>query len=102
MDITIKLPVEIIKILILLLNKFSIFTLRLVNKTFMFQANYVLFKDAFKYFEIHKLIFIYAYTIPFDVIVNKCFYLRAIAFNLCSDDFKENKYYLQLSKKMIF
>lgn len=45
MDISIKLP-----------DKFSIFTLRLVNKTLLLHANYVLFKDAFKYFEIHKLI----------------------------------------------
>ena len=102
MDITIKLPTEIIEILILFLDKFSIFTFRLVNKTLMLHANYVLFKDAFKYFEIHKLIFIYAYTIPFDVIVNECPYLRAIALNLCIDDFKENKYYSQLSKKRIF
>jgi hypothetical protein len=100
--INIKLPAEIIVILILLLDKFSIFNLRLVNKTLMLQANYVLFKDAFKYFEIHKLIFLYAYTIPFDVIVNECPYLRAIALNLCFDDFKEDKYYSQLSKKWIF
>lgn len=102
MDITIKLPAEIIVILILFLDKFAIFTLRRVNKTLMLHANYVLFKDAFKYFEIHKLIFIYAYTLPFDVIVNECPYLRAIALNLCYDDFKDNEYYSLKLKKWIF
>ena len=76
------LPQEIIEILILFLDKSMIFTLRLVNRFLMLNANYVLFKDAFKYFKIHKLIFIYAFTIPFDVIVKECDYLRYIALNL--------------------
>lgn len=99
-----KLPNEIIVILILLLDKITIFNLRQVNKILMLQANYVLFNDAFKYFEIHKLILIYAYTLPFDVIVNECPYLKVIALNLCFDDFKEDsdRYYLHLSKKWIF
>ena len=99
MDYLTILPEEIIVILILFLDKSAIFALRLVNRNLMLIANYVLFKDAFKYFEIHKLIFIYAYTLPYDVIVKECKYLRAIALNLCIHDFKGDK---SPKKKWIF
>jgi len=87
-----NLPLDIILILILFLDKPTLFALRFVNRFLMLHVNHLLFKNAFEYFKIHKLIFIYAYTIPFDVIVNECPYLRFIAFNLCDADFKDDKY----------
>src|SRR5688572_22609825 len=75
----------------IILDKHTIFTHH-VNKFLMLYANYILFKNVFECFEIHKLIFIYACTIPFDVIVNECPYLRVIMLNLCYDDFKDDKH----------
>ena|SRR5436305_4301305 len=98
MDI-LKFPFDIILLLIFFLDKPTLLALRFVNKFLMQLVNNLLFKNAFEYFDVHKLIFIYAYTIPFEVILKECPYLRIIALNLCYVKSEDNKYLLDLKPK---
>jgi len=98
MDI-LKFPFDIILLLIFFLDKPTLLALRFVNKFLMQLVNNLLFKNAFEYFDVHKLIFIYAYTIPFEVILKECPYLRIIALNLCYVKSEDNKYLPDLKTK---
>ena len=79
------LSMEIHYRLVSFFDKKTVFHFRLLNRYFYYIVHEILFNDAFYYFEVEKLICIYSYTIPFNLIVNCCPYLRLMGQIVCEN-----------------